>query len=371
MQDDPHPIDKHIGKLELLTSERGAFHKQHPDVTYEDYYETRKKLVEERVKSKRVIYLDTNAWKILSDYDRKKMSLNAAMVDFAETMSSVTVRDRCIFPLGAATLFELQSMSDPVTVSTLATLVDKFSLDVAIQPPNDSFSQELALFDRRDGREPAPEPSRFCAPFEIVGQGQVTTPAHMSEADALLFKKTALDATLALPTSTHLEMAAQDWGAKWDNRKGIDEMNAGMIAHEDEITTFPDAVLGELTSIMRQCVPDGPLVQLEGTSYAPAKAMALMAMMHWHKHPASRHLVTARVYAYVHAAIRHLENRKFHQGDIADFVTASLALPNCHALFTDRAIFHLLNEPIIRLKDFCSCEVVSGFENFAAYLKAV
>lgn len=93
-------------------------------------------------------------------------------------------------------------------------------------------------------------------------------------------------------------------------------------------------------------------------------------MLHWHTHPKSRHFITARIYAYVHAAIRHIENRKFRQDDIADFVTASLALPNCHALFTDRAIFNLLNEKIIGLKDFCSCEVISGFENFTAYLKS-
>lgn len=115
-------------------------------------------------------------------------------------------------------------------------------------------------------------------------------------------------------------------------------------------------------------VPDyGPPIE----GYRPSKAQALMAMIHWHENPHSRHLITARIQANLHATVRHIQNRKFRKGDIADFITAQIALPSAHAFFTDKVLANLLSEPKIGLNQFSSCKVISSFENFAAYLKAI
>ncbi len=123
-------LDKYLPNDKVMASERFAFHLANPTVSLEEYRQEQRRRIRERIQSKRVIYLDTNAWKCLSDYTRGKTTLNDAMVDFAKTMNSDRVRENCVFPIGAATLFELQSMEDPVSISTLAQLVDTFSMNV-------------------------------------------------------------------------------------------------------------------------------------------------------------------------------------------------------------------------------------------------
>ena len=67
---------------------------------------------------------------VSSDYARGKADLNVAMVDFAQAMTSDRIRDNCVFTIGPATLFDLQSMEDPVSISTLTELVEDFSIKV-------------------------------------------------------------------------------------------------------------------------------------------------------------------------------------------------------------------------------------------------
>ncbi|WCE93840.1 hypothetical protein [Acidithiobacillus ferriphilus] len=275
------------------------------------------------------------------------------------------VRSKCVFPIGLATLFELQSMDDHVSLSTLTDLVNRFSMGIGCQPPNEVIDQELALF--KADRDICVGPERFCHPVEIFGRLQANVPNLLPEPETLAFKKVMLDLLHALPIATILEMAAANKHSRWDNNEGIAEMNEGMLAHQHEIKTYPDALLIELTGIMRSHVADGPAIQ----NLPPAKAYALMALIHWHDNPQSTHLMTARALALLHASVRYLQNRKFHQGDIADFATAQVSLSSAHAFFTDKALANLLNEPKMALRQFCSCEVVSGFDNFAAYLKDV
>lgn len=91
--------------------------------------------------------------------------------------------------------------------------------------------------------------------------------------------------------------------------------------------------------------------------------------LHWKENPSSRNLITARILANLHAFVRYIENRKFQQGDIADFSAAQAAVPSAHAFFTDKALGNLLMQPQIQLKVYSSCDVLFGFDNFAAYLK--
>jgi hypothetical protein len=345
------PLDKYVQSDQVMASERFAFHRENPAVSFEGYRQNQRRKIRE----------------CLSDYERGKTKLIDSMVDFAQAMNSDRVRNSCVFPIGSATLFELQSMDDPVSLSTLTELVERFSMNVGCQPPNEVIDQELALFNRKETRDAGAEPERLCHPMEITGKLELNVPNLLPAEETLAFRKTLLDIVYALPTSAYLEMAAASLHTRWDNTEGIDEMNEGMVAHQHELENFPHALLVELTGIMKFRVSDGPPIN----GYPPRRAQALMAMVHWHDEPRSRHLITARIQANLHAAVRHIENRKFRKGDIADFVTGQVALPSAHALFTDRAFASLLNEPKIGLKHFCSSEVLSGFNDFAAYLKAV
>lgn len=361
------PLEKYLSSKKVMVSDRFAFHCENREGSFDEYRQDQRRKISSCILSKRIVYLDTNAWKCLSDYARGKAELSKAMVEFAETMNSERTREKCVFPIGPATLLELQSMEDPVSISTLAELVERFSMNVGCQPPNEAIDQELVLFSRKETRDAGAEPERFCHPMEIMGKLEVNIPDLLPPTETLAFKKASLDILHTLPTEALIEMAAASFHPRWDNTAGIEEMNVGMIAHQRELKTFPDAILVELTGIMRFHVPDGPPIN----GFPRQKAHALMAMVHWNEQPYSRQLITARIQANLHATVRHIENRKFRNGDIADFATAQVALPCAHAFFTDRALVNLLAEPKIGLRKFCSCAVLSGFDRFAAYLKTV
>ena len=91
--------------------------------------------------------------------------------------------------------------------------------------------------------------------------------------------------------------------------------------------------------------------------------------MHWHEHPASRHMATARIQANLHAVLRFTENRPFKKGDIADFATAAVAIPVCDALFTDKRLVQILQDPRAKIQEYCDCRLVHGFDRFTAYLR--
>lgn len=366
MTQENNPLDKYIKAGEIKSSERFKYHLANKKVSVDDYRKNQRSLIFEKIKSKKIIYLDTNAWKCLSDYARGKPKLTEQMIDFAKIMNSNHILENCVFPMGATTLFELQAMEDPASISTLVELVEKFSMNVGCQPPNEITDQELAIFNLKTTRDADAEPIRFCHPMDITGKLEVKIPSLLPPAESLAFEKTALDILYALPTAAHLEMATM-LDSQWDNTEGIEEMNSMMDKHQHELKTFPDALLMELTGTMKFHVPDGPPIK----GYSPQKAQALMAMCYWHDNPNTRHLITARIQANLHAAVRHIKNRRFKKGDIADFITAQIALPSAHAFFTDRALANLLREPTIGLVNFCSCELVSGFDSFTDYLKAV
>jgi hypothetical protein len=381
------PLDKYLHTDQKLAAERFRFHRAHPEASCDEYRENQRRAIRERIQSKRVIYLDTNAWKCLSDYKRTKTTLTSGMVSFAQTMNSESVRSRCVFPIGVATLFELQSMNDPVSLSTLAELVDTFSNGIGCTPPNEVLEQEIMLFNDNASDGACAEIERFCHPVEIAGTFQADAsklllqlfpnlppqlvPELFPQSEMVALAKTGLDIVYALPTSVHLEMAAAKMHPGWDNEEGINEMNDGMLAHQHEIENYPDALCAELAGVLRPHVLDGPPIVTKFGTFPPSKTLALKAMLDWQDRPGSRHLVTARISAHLHATVRYIANRKFRKGDVADFITAQIALSSAHALFTDKALASLLNEPHIGLEQFCSCEVVSGFDNFAAYLQAL
>lgn len=357
------PLDKYIPDNRSELYERFRAHLKNPDISVNEYREAQRKEVRNDVAGKKIIYLDTNAWKCLSDYERGKSSLTTDMQEFAKLMNSPQILDTCVFPIGTSTMLELQSMTDPETTATLTVVVDRYSKNVAIKPPDEAIAQELALFNRKETRIAGIEPNRFCHPMDLMGGLEPNMPNLLPPMVELALKKALMDNLYSLPLKALLEMSAGK-DAIWDNTVGIDEMNKGKFAHQNEIKSFADAMFVELSGVMRFHVPDGPPVD----NLSPTKRQAGMAMIYWKDNPRSRCLITARVLANLHAFVRYIENRKFRKGDIADFAAAQAAVPSAHAFFTDKALANLLMQPKIQLEVYSSCAVLYGFDKFTEYL---
>lgn len=362
MTKNANPFDKYLTPSEKTLDERLNFHLASPDGTFKDYVESKRLEITEQIASKHVIYLDTNAWKCISDFVRGKPTLTDEMLDFAQTATNEHVRANCVFPIGLSTLFELQAMNDPLTVSSLVEIVDRYSHNVCIQSHQDIITREVELFTSST-RPQIFKTSTFCRPVEVLGIPVLDFNRQvLPENEANAFRKAAYDVLISLPVSVHIEMARDLQMAPWDNYEGVDEMNTGKAAHQDRIRSYADALFVELTGLLKNFSPELQSEQL-------TKYQALSAMAHWKEFPHSRHLVTARILANLHAVMRYAKNRVFKSGDIADFATASVALPGCEALFTDRRLVNIVNDPHSQIKNFSTAKLVCGFDQFAQYLR--
>ncbi|MGN8084119.1 hypothetical protein [Variovorax sp. 22077] len=347
--------------------ERVRHHRATSPCSFDEYVAQQRREIARGLAAKHVVYFDTNVWKCLSDFLRGKGNLTPAMKAFCELASSEHVLSACAFPIGLSTLFELQSMSDPLTRSTLVELVDRYSRNVCLLSHIDIVRDELAIFMRTPSLPAQEPPSRFCRAGELLITPRATfPPGILPSEEERVWRKAIYDLIAALPVSSQLEMAQGSGIKPWDNMAGIAAMNDGKRAHQQRIKTYPDAVYVELAGSLSLYLPERPLIG----GFTQPNHWAIQAMLHWHEHPDSKHLVTARVIAHLHAVMRFHGMRVFKRGDVADFATAASAVPVCHALFTDERLVRIAYDHHSDIPKFAACELVHGFDQFTAHLQA-
>jgi len=332
-------------------------------ISYDNHVNEKRDRLYSSIGDRKIVYLDTNAWKCLSDFQRRKPTLTADMLDYSTEMFNEDTCDKFLFPITMSTIFELQSMNDPDTIATLASIIDKLSKNVCIIPDVDRIESEIRIF--LSGEELLPRKLYFIRPFELMN---IPIPDFPIPTDSLKlpYKKALYDLIEEKPVSTYLtdDMFRGDINEKWDNNDGIDEMNTGKAAYQSAINSIQEGRFIELSGIFRDRYR-GPSGMKD---VPPSKWLALQAMWHWHEHPSSNQLISARVMASIHSIMRLEKNRNFKKGDVADFSTATTVIPFCDALFTDARLVNIATDIKIEMSKFCDCKII-GFSGFANYLR--
>ena len=82
-------------------------HRGHPEVSFQEHVRRRCKERAARVSSRKLVYLDTLAWKCLADYRQGKTNLTPAMKEFGAAMERTAQTGRFAFPISVPTYFEL------------------------------------------------------------------------------------------------------------------------------------------------------------------------------------------------------------------------------------------------------------------------
>lgn len=351
--------DESIKFQKLLEKHSNTSH-----ISYFDYVIKRRKDVFAKIGDRKVVYLDTNAWKCVSDFLRGKESLTHDMVEFSREMLRDDTSKKFVFPVTASTIFELQSMNDEATIMGLAEILDKFSDNICIVPDVDRIEIEINAFLKQEALGVGS--SFYCSAFELLHPISQSLPFP----DVPQFRK-FLKAAYDLMAETNIsdfildpDLRGND-SEKWDNNLGIQEMNTGKKENEYSIKKIQDAFFVELSGIF------------EGRYYGPskinglrpAKWLATEAMLHWRDQPTSTFLITARIMANIHTVMRFEKNRVFKKGDVADFSTAASVLPVCDAFFTDARLVNIAASLRVRIADFCRCKLICGFDKFSDYLK--
>ena len=341
-------------------------HSQTPQVTFAEHIRRVRKERSELIRDKRLIYLDTNAWKCLADHQLNKPRLTSAMSDFAAAIGRVRESGQFVFPIGLATFFELDALTNPETRDSIVELVDGLSLGYCIAPFPERIGQELThagLANFQDDDDPA---DFLRSPIELLGIPEmVPTDAGLAIVDRNTFNKAFFDTLVQLPFSLQLEVARTSPVSKWDNSRGTEELNQGKVAHQAEIVNLNTGIFVELKGIIEAWKTGEGIPVL-----SPQVAQQAAAIQyHWHQNPTSRAMPTLRVLSSLYGLMRFDANRKYKDGDQADFLTAASALPIAEAFFTDRRLAALLSEPTLSLNSFSKCVVVSGFEAMTKYIE--
>lgn len=341
-------------------------HRGFPHVSLSDHIKRRRSERAARARSLKLIYLDTNAWKCVSDFRRNKASLTPAMKAFGIGIERAVQTGLFVFPIGLPTYFELDSMIDPATRETLTRLVDELSQGFCITPFSERVGSELYKLRMSKLEESEGLEDFLCSPIELMGIPMISSLGFLeSHVDNKTFNKAMFDVLSELPFSVQLEIAGTSTGAKWDNSRGIKKLNDEKAKHQSEIVNLNTGIFNELTGGITAWFRE------EGISLSPLeiKLYALEAQYHWHKMPASRAMPTLRVLSSLFGLMRFDPQRRYQNGDPNDFMVAASALPVADALYTDRKLANLLSDKRIGLNRFSDCKVVSGFEDMAAHLE--
>ncbi|EFN1898152.1 TPA: hypothetical protein J1056_004602 [Escherichia coli] len=359
-------FDSAVGESVSRISHYIELHRGFPHVSFSDHIKRRRSERAARARSLKLIYLDTNAWKCVSDFRLNKASLTPAMKTFGTSIERAVQTGRFVFPIGLPTYFELDSMTDPATRETLTRLVDELSQGICITPFSERVGSELRKLRMSKLDEPEGLEDFLCSPIELMGVPTISTLGYLeSYVDKETFNKAVFDALSELPFSFQLEIARTSLGAKWDNSRGITELNDGKAKHQSEIANLNTAIFIELTGgITAWFREEGIPISL-----LDIKRYALEAQYYWHKMPDSRAMPTLRVLSSLYGLMRYDPQRRYKNGDPNDFMVAASALPVADALYTDRKLANLLSDKRIELNRFSDCTVVSGFENMAAHLE--
>lgn len=338
-------------------SEFIKIHQQSMNVSFAEHVANRRRELLSVIGNRRIIYLDTNAWKCLSDFKRGK-PLNADMIAFCKAITSDGILKKCVFPIGLSTLFELQSMDDPLTLASFAQFIDEFSSNLCIASQFEILEDEKIAFDKSNQSAQDTRTPSLRRPFEVYGIPELSYHRdNLFGVDENTFQKAFYDALSQLSISQQLAFVFENNLEKWDNRSGITDMNINKIEHflpEIKVTTFK-----ELMGTMEYLIPD----RVKLLEYL------LPVINHWKSHPQSTHFAFARILSILHGLMRADKNKPYKQGDLTDFFTAATALPDADAFFTDKRLYHIIHDSRIDLSAFVGCKTIFGFKQFAEYLE--
>jgi hypothetical protein len=341
-------------------------HRDHPEVSFVEHVKQRRKDKVTHASSFKLIYLDTLAWKCLADFRLGKSTLTSAMKGFGASIEQAVRTGRFAFPIGVPTYFELASMVDPVTQGMLKILVDELSQGLCITSYHDRVGSELEMLRTNKLGEVEGLEGFLCSPIEMMGIPTISLPAFVKEhVDQITFNKAFFDAQYELPFSIQLEIASNAPGGKWDNSRGIADLNDGKVQHQSEVANLNTGIFLELKGGIEAWF----INEDKTLNHQQITLDALNAINLWKHEPASQALPTLRILSSLYGLMRFDPNRRYKNGDPNDFMVAASALPVAHALFTDRKFATLLSDKRIGLDKFLDCTVVSGFEEMSQYLK--
>jgi hypothetical protein len=286
-------------------------------------------------------------------------------------------RGVAVCPVAHPVLEETCKQQDPTTRAATANVIDRLSLNVAIEPFPVLDHMELLHFVRTATKRfdfvPPANEMAWTWPCWILGVAKPAS-AQLDRATNNALAKAFFDLVTHLPFS-HLVQSGLDAATPlslYDTEESQRAKTQETRRHRHEFTTFQDVFLIEVAGIIDVLKPrlEAPIIDLYersiGRRPTPEQVrasrlsrpnMADLIYSAFKHDKVGEGLPGVRILAGLHAAIRY-RDQPHRKGDLHDHMHARIALPYCNIFLTERNLGTLLTQPPLQYAQLYRCRVM-------------
>ncbi len=359
-------------------------HLASPDVTLEAHVRRCHAGLDEELRPRRIIYLDTKYWIILRDVVAGIRTAHPE-TELLDALRRLVSTGRAFCPLSDSTFMEMLKQRDERTRIATAKIIDELSLGVALIPFEQRVAMELRTFIYGHCRDlGTPEPQRL--PWTKLCYVLGVMHPHETEFDAsveLAIQKAFFDHMWSLSLSEMVDRLGGKELPPDRHPRLAEQLNAGNAKHVGDLHSFRKTYIIEAqgaaevyASIAMEIARD--LQKLTtGTSpsgensAADAKAVRiwtniLLAALKQDKFKVV--LPSLHINTCLHASVRWNKLQQLEANDFEDFRHACSALGYCDLFLTERRLKAMVTANHLALDRQYDCKVAATIQDALALL---
>jgi hypothetical protein len=365
-----------------------AYHRQHPEISLEQYFRTKALATADRVLDRKIIYLDTRYWIFLRDVFLGR-SPDPMLHKMLSQLRFLVRGGKAICPINADILAELLKQRDETTRLATAKLIDELSLATALQSEEERVGTELMHCVQLTQLGPAAlEPLErlvWTSPSYVLGYEFPTTD-YFSEDEMLAFQKAYTDYLWDFPLAdamTILPPLPAEMDGRWNAI--ADKLNREIKEHDLQARSLSQLHVDEFKGVLDLYLPT--LANIFSRLYEKQMGVAPTEERQAHFEAAGRSLIgilgealrtgklgkqipSLVIKAGLHAGFRRNRGRQFKGNDLHDFGHATAALAYCDYFATEKPLRHLVMNDL-KFDEEYEVKVVSEPSEFLGLIEQI
>ncbi len=333
----------------------------------------------EKIKGKKIIYLDLNYWILVRD---KRTGEDTIAAQIANKIISLHETGRCIFPLSEMVFWEIMKQSDEKTRNATLILSEKLSEGIAIIGEDQRIKVEFSHWVQSSQKVTNLYQLKqlIWAKLPLV-TGYFFYSEKVKELEPEL-RRSLLDFAGSIPLST-IPVDPQFVFEPFTGKDDVKTMNVNKEIYKDENKSFNSMFLSELWGCL-ECYKDdfntviNDLYFEQAGRYPTAEEVHQSDQTAWCKliyqafksGKLTNQLPVFKIFPSLFASMRWNIDRKYKDGnDTADVKHATCALPYCDYLFTEKELHTMIKQT--KLDETFNCIVESHLTKVLEILNSI
>lgn len=342
------------------------------DVSPIDHLARRRNSIRDQITFRKLLYLDTNHWIRIRDVVLNRQAQHPRYDEIFKLLTSLRRRKRICCPVSAAIVTELMKQTDIKTRSATAQIMEKLSGGVCMRDwISVSMSEMAAMAIKQFGDSSSPfahvQPWTRVADCLGLIESQLKSSVDPSMWPAI---KAAIDMYWGLSVEEYTTIPNWIEATAYFGEAIAQESNSHATVARESSETF-DAIVENYRISLIQGLKDDLVRTLKSIRKylrgTPSEHIeTLFEEARRTRDP--RVLPTWSVLSFIYGGVV-VTGRRFRPHDALDFEHACQAIPYCEALFCDRPMKNLLNEPRLRLGSTYDCTILSDPDEIVEFLR--